>query len=186
MRPAPRLRVLLAVFPAGLLLVVITLAVSCQKQGPSTEAPADNTVATIGSNVITREAFERELARRGALGKGRVEPPAVLEEMIGFEALFQVAAVGDFAPLVETERGFYVVRLAEVRGARVRPFEEVRDTIHYRLVGEAQARREEALLVEAKAGLDLQINHDLLNSLRAKTIPNEVHPPALPGPSAHR
>jgi hypothetical protein len=101
-------------------------------------------------------------------------------------ALFEIAAPGGFAPVVDTESGFYLVRLAEERTARTKPIGEVREAIRYRLARDKQFHREEKLFTEAKAGLDIQINHALLNSIVPKTAPRETRTPTLPKQAANQ
>lgn len=105
-------------------------------------------------------------------------PPAVIA------AIFKIGKAGDFASVVDTEGGFYVVRLAEERAAQVRSLENVREIIRYRIAREKQSRREADLFSKAKSGLAIQINYDLLESTQTYPVTYETNPsrpPPLPG-----
>jgi peptidyl-prolyl cis-trans isomerase C len=96
-------------------------------------------------------------------------------------AAFAVSQPGQFAPLVDTPQGFYIVRLTERRPARLRPLAEVRDTIRYQLAQEKRRQAEEAFYEDLKSGLKIKINHALLEELLTPAHSNSQRPPPLPG-----
>ena len=62
---------------------------------------------------------------------------------------------GEFAPVVESQFGFHVIRVTGVRGGTARPFEEVRAAIEAEIRGN---RAREAFAQEAEAFTDLVYN----------------------------
>lgn len=96
------------------------------------------------------------------------------------DALFSVEKPGDFAPLVTTEKGVYIVKLLETRPAGVRPFAEVRPEIGYVLSRQKREQREKDFYDGVKAGLDIRINRPLLESIQPPAPENSL-PPSIPG-----
>jgi len=74
--------------------VLLGFLSGCGKEGSTTPMSA-NAVATVGGKVISRETFEKELARRApALAGAKVsseEKQALLDDLIRFEVLYQKA-----------------------------------------------------------------------------------------------
>ncbi len=68
------------------------LAASCRQPDSATVLPS-NAIARVGTQLISLEAFQNELARRAALSSGNsaIDKQALLEEMIRFEVLYQKA-----------------------------------------------------------------------------------------------
>jgi len=95
------------------------------------------------------------------------------------DALFALKHPDDFAPLLETPDGFYILRLREVKEAHMRPLAEAEELIRYQLCRQHQSHREEEFYARMQHGLDIQINRALLESF---SVPRpEQEPPALPG-----
>ena len=94
-------------------------------------------------------------------------------------ALFALNEPNSFVPLLETPDGFYILKLRELKEARIRPLAEVEELIRYQLSRQHQSRREEEFYARMKHGLDVQINRPLLESVSLPT-PDE-NPPAMPG-----
>lgn len=96
------------------------------------------------------------------------------------EALFSLEKPGDFAPLVTTEKGVYIVKLLEAQPAGVRPIAEVKAEIAYILARQKGEQREKDFYDGMKAGLDIRINRPLLDSIRPPA-PENMLPPSVPG-----
>lgn len=95
------------------------------------------------------------------------------------QALQALATPGEYAPVVETPGGFYVVRLGETRAAGTRPLAEVRDTIRHQL---QVARREQltaAFQARMRSGLDIRTNTAALAETLV-TARTEPRPPSVP------
>lgn len=69
----------------------------------------------------------------GFFGKGKMVKP--FEEAV--DALQQP---GDVSGVVQSNFGFHIIRLEERKPVSVKPFEEVRDSLHAEIIGKAQKR----------------------------------------------
>jgi peptidyl-prolyl cis-trans isomerase C len=96
------------------------------------------------------------------------------------DAAFALHDAGDFAPLVETPRGFYIIRLIEKKPAGFRPFEQVRDAIAYQVARERQQQRQTDFLEEMKKGVRIETNSQLLENISVPARVSDQAPPALP------
>lgn len=95
------------------------------------------------------------------------------------EALERVGEPGGFAPLVETLRGCFVVKLVERRNATRKPLAAVTEMLRHELSREKSAQAERDFLTAMKAGLDIRIDRDHVEQL---SLPAPRHePPRLPG-----
>jgi hypothetical protein len=88
---------------------------------------------------------------------------------------------GDVAPVVVTTRGFHVVRLMEHQAEAVVPFENVRDGVRHQVAREKRRRQQERFDQETRAGLRIEINQEVLNTIPAPVPSPQLQPPALPG-----
>jgi hypothetical protein len=118
--------------------------------------------------------------RAGDIGWVRQQTTATGFDPAVIEALFALSKPGDFAPLVRTKRGVYIVKLVEAQPAGTRPLTEVKDGIAYTLRRQKLDQREQEFYAAMEAGLDIQINRQLLESIRPPPPPHEL-PPVTPG-----
>jgi parvulin-like peptidyl-prolyl isomerase len=102
-------------------------------------------------------------------GAAQVEPSVT-------EALFLLRQPDEFAPLIQTARGFYIAKLLEKREAARRPLAEVREAIRYQLSRQKAEQAELDFYAAMKAGLEIQINQDLIESISLPVKGNEVPP----------
>lgn len=96
------------------------------------------------------------------------------------EALFSVEKPGDFASLVSTEKGVYIVKLIEKQPVTFRPFAELKEEIRYQLMRAKQDQREKNLYAALRTGLDIRTNRPLLESIKPPAAPTDQSPPAVP------
>ena len=96
------------------------------------------------------------------------------------KALFALQTPGEFAPLVETPRGFYIAKLLERREPGTKPLAQVEEGIRYELSRRNAAQSELDFYGAMKRGLDIQIHRDAVEAL---TLPAEKEsaPPSMPG-----
>ena len=85
-------------------------------------------------------------------------------------------APGEFSPLVETARGFYVVKLIEKQEAKLRPLGEVKDALRYQLSRQKTEQAERAFHHSIQSGLHIEINHALLGEISVPPPSNEPPP----------
>jgi parvulin-like peptidyl-prolyl isomerase len=118
--------------------------------------------------------------RAGDIGWVSRETRAWELEPAVIEALFALQKPGDFAPLVPTKKGVYIVKLLDAHPAGMRPLAEVKEAIAYTLGKQKQEQREQEFFAAMKAGLDIRINRPLLETIRPAPAPDQT-PPTAPG-----
>jgi hypothetical protein len=92
-----------------------------------------------------------------------------------------LARPGDFAPLIETAQGFYIVTLLDARPETRRPLEQVRDGIEYQLRAERAERLGQEFFREMQAGLPIEINRTALEAIPDRALrASNNQPPASP------
>jgi hypothetical protein len=123
--------------------------------------------------------------RSGDMGWISGGPNALGYDRAVFEALSALEKPGDFAPLVSTKKGVYIVKLLESQPAGVRPLNEVKDRIVYTLRKQKLEQREQDFFATMKAGLDIHINRPLLESIHPSPSPPATLP-ATPGAVAQK
>lgn len=132
------------------------------------------------ARLVAQRSDEQTTRYRGG-DLGWVDEGSASVEPLLAKALFALHAPGEFAPVVETPRGFYVAKLLEKRDAARKPLAEVRDTIRYQLGREKAAQAEREFKAAMKSGLSISINRELVESLALPSKKDE--PPRLPGAS---
>ena len=136
------------------------------------------------AQVVARHSADQATRYRGGelpwFSRGSQEVDAAVAE-----ALFAITAPGDFAPVVETPRGFYIAKLLERREAGTRPLAQVAEGIRYELSRRKAEQAERDFFASVKRGLDIQIHRDAVEAL---TLPaeKETAPPSMPGATAQR
>lgn len=165
------------------------------KSSPKSEPAARARVAQAAEGLLARAksadaaAFERLVRensedqttryRHGDIGWIEMGRPEAVHNLAVAEALFGLQKTGDFAPLIETPAGFYIVRLAEVRPEGTRPLAEVAEAIRHRLMREKREQLQTAFQARMKAGLDIRTNTLALEQVLASAR-SDQKPPSIP------
>jgi len=97
-------------------------------------------------------------------------------------AILALSNPGDLTPVIRTRDGLVLARLMEKKPASTRPLSELKEGLAYRLSRAKADRREAEFHAAMKAGLNIQINRPLLESLARAAA--EPRPPGLPGATA--
>ncbi len=105
-------------------------------------------------------------------GAATVEPALV-------DALEKVAKAGDFAPVIETSRGYFIARLVEKRDAARKPLAEVKELLRHQIARDKAALAERDFHAAMKHGLDIRIDQARVEQLSIPT--QKSQPPRLPG-----
>jgi len=100
--------------------------------------------------------------------------PAVLE------ALFALSRPGEFAPLISTPSGIYIVRLSDLKPPGVRSLEEVQEDIRHQLARERQLQLRREFFEGLKHGLKIEINQAALEAIPEPTNRAALSAPAQP------
>ncbi len=100
------------------------------------------------------------------------------------EAVFSLSQPGQIAPVIHTDRGFYLVRLVDRETASPRPFEQVKNGIRHQLMRSRTQQLDQTFGAGVLAGVDIHINQDILSGIEApitaaETV-KEQRPPRLP------
>ncbi len=139
------------------------------------------TADTAGFERLVRENSEDQATRyrRGDTGWLETGRPAPAFDPAVAGALFALQTPGDFAPVVDTPAGFYIVRLAEVRPESTRPLAEVAEAIRHRILREKREQLQSGFLSRMKAGIDIRTNTAALEQILV-TARGEQRPPSIP------
>jgi parvulin-like peptidyl-prolyl isomerase len=97
------------------------------------------------------------------------------------DAAFALKSAGEISPVIQTSTGLYLVKLIEKKSAGYRPPEEVAEAIRYQLALEKRHRQQEEFHEAMTAGLKIEINRALLETISVPPSPPHTAPPALPG-----
>ena len=131
------------------------------------------------SEVVARHSADQATRYRGGelpwLTRGSQEVDAAVTD-----ALFAMTKPGEFAPLVETPRGFYIAKLLERREAGTRPLAQVEEGIRYELSRRKAELAEREFFTAMKLGLDIQIHREAVEALELP-VEKETAPPSMPG-----
>lgn len=106
-----------------------------------------------------------------ARGEATRWPPEVVT------AIFALESPGALAPLVETARGYYLVRLSAREESRLRPLASVRDDLRGDLLREKHQTLRAAQSAALAASFPVAVDEALFEELE----PAAVRPPPLPG-----
>ena len=82
------------------------------------------------------------------------------------EAAFAIEEVNGVSPVVETEKGFHVLRLTQRRPALSRPFADVKREIRTRLLQEKRAKRMDEWVAEMRKQIKVEVFEDRLKEVR--------------------
>ena len=100
------------------------------------------------------------------------------------EQLFSLKDNGDYSPILETEKGFYIVRLVATESTQEKNLSRVEKGIKNSLLQQKKKQIKEAFIVGLIDAADIDINKNLLASIEPLSKPaskDNKKPPALPG-----
>jgi peptidyl-prolyl cis-trans isomerase C len=133
---------------------------------------------TIFAQLVARHSEDQATRYRGG-DLGWLTQGAAGVEATLTEALFALKTPGEFAPLAQTPRGFYIAKLLERRDASRKSLAEVREAIRYQLAREKAAQAEREFHDAMKAGLDITVNRERVEAISLPARKDE--PPRMPG-----
>ncbi|MCP4675802.1 MAG: hypothetical protein GY854_09915 [Deltaproteobacteria bacterium] len=103
------------------------------------------------------------------------------------EAAWKIEKVGDLlTEIVQTDKGFHVVKLTNKRAEMNRTFDSVKRMIENRLLREKRRETMEKFVADLKAKAKVELFPDNLSKLKVGEIPTNPHgaPPGSPGMGA--
>ncbi|HWV37404.1 MAG TPA: peptidyl-prolyl cis-trans isomerase [Vulgatibacter sp.] len=95
------------------------------------------------------------------------------------KAAFELKEIGDLASVVETEKGFHLVKLTGRQNALDRPFDSVKNQIMSRLSREKRTKAFDAFVEGLKENAKVEVNEELLASIQVNTEGAPQLPPGL-------
>ncbi len=98
------------------------------------------------------------------------------------EAVFKLKKPGDISPVIETEKGLYLVKLINKRPPKVKEYKIVRDQIKRSMVAKKQQLWLEEFYKEAKEDVKITINQTKLEAIPTpgRFANSKNKPPAFP------
>jgi parvulin-like peptidyl-prolyl isomerase len=143
-------------------------------------AAAPDPAAAFAALTVQRSADAATRYRRGEVGWAgpdelrRRLPPEVVSAAESIEP-------GALSAPIETDQGFYLVRLLGRRPPEVRPFEEMEPVLRHRLREQNRQAAEASFRAAVRAGLEIRTNFALLDTLVLTNRAGTNRPPAMPG-----
>jgi peptidyl-prolyl cis-trans isomerase C len=103
----------------------------------------------------------------------RFDPPVI-------ETLFALGRPDEVSEVIETARGFYLLKLTEIREERVKTLDSVRAAIRHQLLLESQKQLSTGWKQAARAAVPTEIFPDALERIRGSDpAPSAAEPPAI-------
>lgn len=102
------------------------------------------------------------------------------------KAAFDLKEIGDVATVVETEKGFHLVKLTGRQNALDRPFDSVKNQIQSRLSREQRTKAFDSFVDGLKQNAKVEVNDELLASIQVNTEGAPQLPPGLMPPGGAR
>ena len=147
-------------------------------------AQATNDPAARGFGALAVEYSEDQTTRyrggdTGWIQAGRGD--ARFDKLV-LDTLFSLPQPGALSDVLETPRGYYLVKLTESRAERVKPKESVQAAAQHQLLMQNQKRLETDWKQSARAGFQSQVFPDVLARIQPPSRPEPAssNPPAVP------
>jgi hypothetical protein len=118
--------------------------------------------------------------RGGDTGWLRRDEPGTRREAKLIERIFALTRPGELSPVISTENGLYIARLNARTPAGVLPLDQVKDRIQYALAQQKRRQSEEQFFDKVKAGLRIEVNRHVLQSIESPIRAVEKKPPSMP------
>lgn len=100
------------------------------------------------------------------------------------DKIFDIIEPGQVTPVIETEGGYYIIKLIEKKESSTRPLREVRARIHHQLIIQKREQIEKKFYSELKSSIPVEIFKQKLDTIEAPPKadrPRPPMPPSLPG-----
>ena len=99
------------------------------------------------------------------------------------DALFALEKPGDVSELIETDKGFYVVRLVAAENVKEKTFDQVKKGIKNQMIQDRRQQVKEDFMTALMAGAEVEVDQQKLASIPALSTvvdSKDKTPPALP------
>ncbi|WP_320040202.1 peptidylprolyl isomerase [uncultured Desulfobacter sp.] len=88
------------------------------------------------------------------------------------KALFSIARPGCLSPVIEGDKGYYLLKLVDKKERRPIPIKSVRDRIKHELMVSRRRQAEQQFLAELKADVGVTVNYDAINTIKLSQAEN--------------
>ncbi|XXF81061.1 peptidylprolyl isomerase [Myxococcaceae bacterium GXIMD 01537] len=122
--------------------------------------------AAFEGNARNRSDDEATKASGGDLGYRSREELTLAWGPALADAAFGLKTIGDFGPVVATDKGFHLVKLTGRQVGLNLPFETARQRIESRLTMERRAKSLEELVASLRTGTSIQVKDDALEKIK--------------------
>ena len=99
------------------------------------------------------------------------------------QAVFELTDNGDMSDVIETDQGYFLVRLVAAENVQETQFEQISDGIKQKLLSDKQTAAKKAFLADIKSTARIEINEGLLKSIQPinpEPKKDNKQPPAMP------
>lgn len=87
---------------------------------------------------------------------------------------------GIISPVIQGEKGFYLVKLIERKERKAKPLAKVRDIIRYRMLNKRKKQAEENFYKKLQQGIKISTDYKALSKIKLPDKNAEQAPPAMP------
>jgi parvulin-like peptidyl-prolyl isomerase len=115
------------------------------------------------ARALSDDASSRDLG--GDLGARTQEELAALMGPALAEAAFGLRTVGELSGVIETDKGFHLLKLQARQAKSEQPFESVKSRIESRLLAERRSQNLDAFITEMRAKAKVEVREDALKAL---------------------
>ncbi len=132
--------------------------------------------------VITAKEKSEDEATKAAGGDLSFKTREELAGMWGdkfAQAALGLKAIGEIGDLVETEKGFHLVKLTGRQNSLDRPFDQVKTQIQNRLSRDKRTQAFDDFVAGLKLKANVQVKEDVLEKIEVPTVPNGAAAPAM-------
>lgn len=145
---------------------------------PSTNGPA---VRGFGPLAVEYSEDQATRYRGGDFGWVRAGRGDARFDREVIDQLFALSQPGDISDILETKRGFYLVKLMESQSERVKPLAAVKEAIRYQLLQQNRSLAETRWKQAARAAVPTEIRPEVLASISVPQASSlSTNPPSLP------
>lgn len=125
------------------------------------EARSGASAETTFRELVARHSTDEDSKPRDGdlafIDRGSTRYPAAI-----VEAAFALKKIGELSPVIQTDRGFHVLRLTQRRPGFTRPLAEVAADVRRQVLADKRAKKMDELVAETRKGLKVEIYEDQL------------------------
>lgn len=140
----------------------------------------DRAVSSFGALAVKYSDDQSSRYRGGDIGFMKRGSSEVTWSKEVMDAIVSLQEPGQVSPVVVSAEGYYLVKLMETRAGLPRHLAEVKEIIQTRLFFEKKLQKEKEFYAKLAAELDVEINRELLGTIKMPHAGARSAPPAMP------